>query len=66
MISIELKNMQLRLDQETTAHEKAVASFNADKKRSSETPDFESLQGLSHLSLSLPNICVFNSPSIKA
>jgi hypothetical protein len=53
MLTIELKNIQVKLDQETSAHEEAVASFNADKKRSTENHNIESLQGLHLLIFSL-------------
>jgi len=53
MLKIELKNIQVKLDQETTAHEEAVASFNADKQRSTENHNIESLQGMHSLMLKL-------------
>jgi hypothetical protein len=46
MLSIELKNSQKKLEQQTSAHEEAINAFNADKQRSTENNDFESLQGL--------------------
>lgn len=36
MLSIELKNLQLKFEQEASAHEKTVAVMNENKKRTSE------------------------------
>lgn len=46
MILLELKNLQLRLDQEASAHQETVATLNADnqRRRSIENYDFESIQ----------------------
>ena len=65
---MELKTLQMKLDQEVIAHKETVAKFNADKKHilmSTEEANLEAMKGLFSVHLSIINSIITYDSSME-